>query len=542
MSSVSLPCPVCAVPLILDEKLVGKEVACPGCHSRLKMPDAISPESALTFLTAPPAQDRHANTGELPKSALPQARAKTADEELKRLAGAAAAAGAVNSFKADQASSLPADHQRTQLPTKRSLPPAAVPEDLPAAGKTGIVLPFRRKSAPTGEAITPSPIQPIQPIQPIEPRPDVEISATRLSGPSRFVRPAMPEEETPAKAEPSSFDPDLDALEVPGTAPGPEVKGGFRLGGKRSLHFSPVHALENAEEAATWGATPETPDQAARSRQFITVSFIIALLAIGGAVLYTLRQAFQAPEAIAALTSDPAAPGQPMPENVMANVEDARRVMDRFLAADSVEKMVAEVRHPEETRPRMERFYATIPVKRRLKRAESQSWNEIRIGEKEFIRAVVELDDFRVYPFTLELIPGADPKVDWESFVNWSELPWKDFLKTPPEQAVDYRVTLTTDPADQYYNYYSKDRELDLMCFKIEDPEKYGSCWAYCDKDSEAASQILFNLKRARQQGSLSSEGKIAITCILRLRFPPEGMKTNQVVIEKLVNDNWVLP
>jgi len=80
------------------------------------------------------------------------------------------------------------------------------------------------------------------------------------------------------------------------------------------------------------------------------------------------------------------------------------------------------------------------------------------------------------------------------------------------------------------------------MCFKIEDPERYGSCWAYCDKDSEAASQLLFHLKRARRQKQVNQDGKFAISCILRLHFPPEGRKTNQVMIEKFIHDNWVEP
>jgi len=258
--------------------------------------------------------------------------------------------------------------------------------------------------------------------------------------------------------------------------------------------------------------------------------------------IYMLRQAFAQKDQIAGLTEeDPVAAAKPA-EDVMRNVEDARRVLKRFLEADTVEKMVAEVRHPEITQPRMERYYAANPLKPRKIKTESQSWSEIRIEDTEFIRGGMELDDFRVRNITLEIIPGSDPKVDWESFVSWAEMPWKDFLRTPPEQSLEYRVTVTLDPRDQYYNYSFKGRELDLLCFKLEDPEKYGSCWAYCDKDSEAASQLLFNLKRSRQQGIVNDEGKIAVSCILKLRFPPEGMKTNQVMIEKFVHDNWVKP
>ncbi len=295
-------------------------------------------------------------------------------------------------------------------------------------------------------------------------------------------------------------------------------------------------------ETGAWGSGVSTPDEAARSRRLVSLALLIVLLAIGGLGIYALRRSFQAP------VTDPSNAGELSPEdakaqeNVMRNVEEARLVLDRFLAADTVDKLAAEVRHPEVTRPRMERYYAATPLKARKKRSESQSWNEIRIGDGEFIRASWELDDFRIYTITLELTSGSAPKVDWESFVNWSELPWKDFLKSPPEQSINYRVTATISDKDQYYNYFSKGRELDLLCFKLEDPEKYGSCWAYCDKDSEVASTLLIQLKSARRQGLVNAEGKTAITCILRLRFPPEGMKSNQVLIEKFINDSWVEP
>ena len=516
MSPITLPCPNCAHLLILDKGTVGREMSCPDCQAPMKMPLQIRLGVTPVLLsssveTAPK------------KSVLPQARTKTADEERKRLSGAAAAAGGPHVFQASEAI-LPADHQRTHLPSMRSaaIPePAAAPAVIPAVSKkAGIALPPRKLDA-----------VPSMNIQPISADPDPEFSGTPLRGPSRFVRPVEPTDRN-AAAEAKPLD------EAKAEEAGP--KGGFRLGAQRSLHFSPIQTVAADEEAPGWGATEETPRQASLSRRFITIALVIVLLAVGSAVFFTLRQAFTAPEATSGTNSG--TEGGPPAENVMANVEAARIVLKRFLAADTVDKMAAEVRHPEITRPRMDRFYARTPPKRRIQRAESQAWAEIQIAGTEFIRAGLELDDFRVYPVNLEIIPGAEPKIDWESYVDWSELPWKDFLKTPPEQAIDYRVTLTSSPDDQYYNYYSKGRELDLMCFKVEDPGKFGSCWAYCHKDSEAASQILLHLKRARNLGSSNQDGKLAISCILQLRFPPEGMKSNQVSIEKVIHDSWLLP
>lgn len=554
MPSVSLPCPFCSTALLLDEENAGQEVFCPDCNAHLRLPSRISADSVPEILNPPatpaksaPAKGRKKNppaepsvaasaktppaADAAPKSSLPQGRTKSTEEELKRLAGAAAAAGAAHSFQ-PEAATLPVDHHRTVLPTKRTLPPEPAAEAAaPAELRPAKILPNRRVS---GAPLEPSPI--IRTVEPIEPPPDIEISATPLRGPSRFVGPPPPAAVPP--------EPRPDAAPENDEAQGEEstAKRGFRLGAERNLHFSPVHTPELETEAAHWGGATHTPEEAARSRRFVSLALLIVLLAAGGVGIYVLRHAFQAPGGATTSAEGASQEEAQAEEDVMRNVEDARRVMKRFLEADSLEKMAAEVRHPELSRPRMERYYAANPLKPRKQRSESQSWSEIRIAETEFIRAAWELDDFRVYPIALEIIPGADPKVDWESFVNWSEFPWKDFLKTPPEQSVDFRVTVTHEPGDQYYNYSFKGRELDLMCFKIEDPERYGSCWAYCDKDSEAASQLLFHLKSARRQRQVNQDGKIAISCILRLRFPPEGRKTNQVMIEKFIHDNWVQP
>ena len=553
MLSVTLPCPACSAPLILDGENAGEEAICPGCEAHLRLPGEVSATGVVKLLQSTDSEHRiSSGAGSKPqpmagKAALPQSRSKSVEDERKRLAAAAAAAGGANSFQPDEAA-LPADRRPAVLPSKRTL---TVPSQEPADTVEKVVrneaAPPRPPSGFLPTKRTPgAPLDPHSPVitmQPMEPREDIEISAAPTRGPSRFVKAEHRAEGANAPtAPPAQASGETENASEAADDASPAARGGFRLGAGRELHFSPAPTVDADGEATAWGAKAETPAQAARGRRFVSLAVAIALLLAGGGGIYMMRQAF----ANTAPTADPeeetgiaaAAPA----ENVMRNVEDARRVLKRFLGADSLDLMTAEVRHPEASRPRMERFYGSIPIKPRKIKSESQSWNEIRIGDKEFIRAFLELDDFKIYPVTLELISGSEPKVDWESFASWAELPWKDFLRTPPEQAVDYRVTVTLDPRDQYYNYSFKGRELDLLCFKLEDPERYGSCWGYTDKDSEVASQLLFHLKRSRQRGVVNDEGKIAISCILKLRFPPEGRKTNQVMIEKFVNENWVQP
>ncbi len=493
MPAVFLPCPSCATPLILDEENVGLEVLCPRCASHLRLPPTLDPTGQLTLL--PPTTEP--TTEPTTKSLLPQGRRKSAQDEITRLAAAAAAAGGANSFHPQEVT-LPTDHRRTPIPSRRA-PDAPLPPNL----------------QPT-------------PLQPIEPRADLDLGSPPLRGPSRFVQP----EPAPAPPNPSEAESNEESA----------ARGGFRLGEERRLHFSPVPTAEVGGDATTWGSKPESPDEAARSRRFISLALLLVLLAAGGVGAYTFRQAFLAPKP----TTDPSQTSSPAAarsqEDVMRNVRDARLVLQRFLAAESVEALAAEVRHPEITHPRMARPYANLPLKPLKIRNESQSWSEIRFGENDFIRAGIELSDFRTYLFTFQLIPNGEPKVDWESFANWAELPWKDFLKSPPDQAIDYRVILSHDPKDQYYNYAFQGKEAEMLCFKVEDPEKFASCWAYCPKHSTAAAPILFYLEHTRRQITHNIEGKLATPCILRLRFPPEGKTTNQVLIEAFLQPGWIEP
>lgn len=541
MPSATLPCPICSTPLILDEENAGMEVYCPGCRGRLRLPETVDPSAKPSVLH----DNEHPPTSPVDsRKHLPSGKPKSTDEELKRLAAAAGAAGSPHHFELESLP-LPSDHRKTILPTKRNVQDADSPAkpgsradasptaNSPAGTKgasTPASLPTRRKQAEPGT-------QPAKPLAPIEAKPDVDFQLTPLKGPSRFARGEAP---PPPVTPPPPAEPASQQEEESGepSAGAPVIRGGFRLGANRDPLFTAAEVIPAEVDAPNWGAKAESVKESPRARGWMSVAFLLVLLAAGGAGFYMLRQAFQPPPVVpvAAAGSDAAN------ANVMRNVEDSRRVIQRILASTTVEQIAAEVRHPEITVPRMKQFYASEPVRPRKIRTENQSWSELRLGEHEFIRGAIELDDFRVYTMNFELFENGDPKLDWESFVNWAELPWKDFLKAPPEDAHTFRVTVTYDLRDQYYNYSFQGKEKTMLCFKLEDPSKYGSCWAYCDKSTETAAKLIFHLKRARQQGSRNEEKKIALACMLKLRFPPEGMKTNQVMIEEFVHDSWLQP
>ncbi|MDB6069820.1 MAG: hypothetical protein JWL81_991, partial [Verrucomicrobiales bacterium] len=453
MPAISLPCPTCRTPLILDAENAGQEVLCPGCQTRLRLPAKIASDAIPEILSPSPSSGSSMESksppsstsspvpqpadSAAPKTALPQGRSKTVEEERQRLAGAAAAAGAAHAFRPDEAA-LPADHHRTNLPTRRASETPESPEIAPPV-KTGPVgtpaaLPPRRNS-PTPAADTAADPAgkklPSRPLTPIEPKPDLDLGSSLLTGPSRFVRqpaadaspkkPSFPSSPVPAPTPNPASEPDAvaDSEESSGSeSTDSTTKRGFRLGAQRNLHFSPAHTVDGEKDTAAWGSQAESEKDAARSRRFVSLALLFFLLVAGGSGIYIFRHAFQAapPSPTAGIADEIQSASLRSAEDVMKNVEDAKKVLTAFLAADSVESLAAYVRHPDVTRPRMDRHYGSNPIKPRKIRSESQSWSELRIGDKEFIRGAMELDDFRVYTATLELVPGTDPKIDWESF------------------------------------------------------------------------------------------------------------------------------
>lgn len=545
MSTFQIPCPVCATQLILDEENSGLEVLCPGCDSQLRLPTTDLPRQAPVILhrtgsgnpasseawSRPPAGSglesppaSHPMEADSPKSpALPSGREKTDGEELKRLAGAAAAVGGAHSFTPEEAERLAAERGKTVLPGRRMAEPppatgAAFAQERQVQEKTDRAEPGMKRFGETPHPELPEPKPAV--ITPLSPKihQQVELGPSRLSGGARTL-PQAPIPGPPKEPRKESEDED-----------GP--RGGFRLNDQRTPQMVPQEINEFEADAKEWGGI-SSPEETARSRKMVTIALATMLLIAGGVGIYVMRHAFE--------PAVPDSPGNVEGANPMKNVEDSRKVLKRFLGAATIEEMVKEVRHPEITRPRMERFYSETPIAPRTMRNEASTWGEVRIENHDFINNTMELDDFDVRTVALEVSEDGPPKVDWESFVNWSEMTWAEFLKHPPDDAVEFRVSVV---ADDFYNGAFEGHELDTLCFKLSSPRKtqYEFCYGYCDINSEVGSQILFMQRRAVQIQKLDEKGKPVANCILRLRFTPEGKRFNQVTIEKMIWQGWVQP
>lgn len=602
MLEIILPCPNCQTSLLVDEQNAGTDVLCPGCEAQLKLPrdlsGAVQPELKRTETGARKNHPLH-RTGHLmslpdePEAGpapephhthLPERRGLSAEEEMRRMAALTAepvsfdlhnvntkgqtafpcpachrpvwitgaewgqvlvCAGCSSSIIAPEpGSGAPArlaetesavePRQKTVLPARRQVEDLGVGEQ-PAAGRPkrqGGQLPPAREAAtaPAPQAAerskTKAPAR-----EPIPARGDVELSSAMRKGPPLRRTVTAVQEQSAVAAEFESSRAEQPAGEIPA---GRIVQ---RSHGERVPNFTPKHEADlSAETAGQWGGTAPQ-EQSVVFRRTLTIAILTLLV---GAILVTafmLRSYFAPPDLV---TEDPAAEESPV-----QNVDWAKAAIERYFAAQTVEDMAKEVRHPELTLPRMKAWYARTGLPRQ-KAEVTDDWREqdnFQGRGVNFIFTVVKVDGLKSLPVALEVFnDGRLPKLDWEHFVSWSETPWSEFLRTTSERPAEFRVAVTPLP---YYNgHYTDERRY--LCFRVSDRENFGSCYAYCESNSNLAKLLLKAVREAYQTGLpdrvYTETGEGIAHVILRLRFLPEGQQFNQASIEELIWNDWLEP
>ena len=131
--------------------------------------------------------------------------------------------------------------------------------------------------------------------------------------------------------------------------------------------------------------------------------------------------------------------------------------------------------------------------------------------------------DYSRRPITLR--KGAEGyRVDWESWVGYSEMTWAQIRETRPAEPVTFRVVCSQA---QYYNYGFMD-EGKWVSFRLESLDRDHMLYGYAARNSEEEKRLL----------RFVSEGGSPRAFILRLRFVEES-GPNQVIIDEVVSTGW---
>lgn len=257
-------------------------------------------------------------------------------------------------------------------------------------------------------------------------------------------------------------------------------------------------------------------------------------VSIIGAVLLAMngssKPSASAPETVRPLASPahsqdtsalkPAGNPQELGDNEL--VLQAEPLARKFLEAKSVNELLPLVRNPLVAESRMKTAYpdgTVIPV------GLSQFNPDGEIGRvrDHFSTKVID-KEYRTKDMCFFQTPDG-LKIDWESWVAWSDVPWARFLAEKPEKPETFRVVLS--PVD-YYNADFRDEEK-WRSYRLSPPDNDKPVYGYVPRDSELDGRL--RLPTDVESANLT----------LRLRFPADSRSGNQVLIDGQVSDSWVL-
>ena len=116
-------------------------------------------------------------------------------------------------------------------------------------------------------------------------------------------------------------------------------------------------------------------------------------------------------------------------------------------------------------------------------------------------------------------------KIDWESWVGWSEMAWSEFLAARPATARVFRLTLST--VDYYNLNFADDKKW--QAYQLISPDGQFAIYGYAERGSAVNAQLP------------PSNANPDHPMTLALKFPPAAAAHNQVLIEQVLADGWVL-
>jgi hypothetical protein len=204
--------------------------------------------------------------------------------------------------------------------------------------------------------------------------------------------------------------------------------------------------------------------------------------------------------------------------SILAEAEPLAR---RFLGATTVEEILPLVRDPELVGPRIRKFYPDGMIKAAGLSQFAPDGAVTSIGGLKAITVLTDNFETRSMGFTTT---QGEMRIDWESWVGWSEMSWDDFLSTKPTEGHVFRVILS---AVEYYNFDFND-DLKWQSYRLEDSDQSHSIYGYTEKSTILDKRVRPNVDTK------------FVPLMLSLKFPENARSDGQVEIESLVNESWV--
>jgi hypothetical protein len=116
-------------------------------------------------------------------------------------------------------------------------------------------------------------------------------------------------------------------------------------------------------------------------------------------------------------------------------------------------------------------------------------------------------------------------KVDWDSWVGWSEMTWEEFRTKKPTEPVLFRVQLSTV---DYFNFAFQD-DNEWSSYRLDSKDGMESMYGYVKRTGELDKRL-----RPPDPADMTK-------WTLKLKFPPNATSDKQVLIDSIVTDGWLV-
>jgi len=283
-------------------------------------------------------------------------------------------------------------------------------------------------------------------------------------------------------------------------------------------------APESAE--AAWGTA------SSRGNPIPWGWFILVALLVCGAVVWSWARVHKADARADQLESHT----QSILKSEEQEQKEAAQLIDRidktirdYFNATAVEPLLRLVRQPERVKPLMHRYYSNRPVFTASFRAYSSLETLTLDNHGNFWIATVSLSDGIDKKLIIEIDPSGTPKIDWETLVCYQPMPWDDYARQRPAGvSMDFRVYAVRD---SFYSHEFANSErwnsYHLTAYNSEEV-----LFGYVPKGGDLDNEISKLMEKEKTN---------KVSLILRLNVP-QGIQSHRgVIIEKVVNNRWLI-
>ena len=207
--------------------------------------------------------------------------------------------------------------------------------------------------------------------------------------------------------------------------------------------------------------------------------------------------------------------------DIDAEVAAMTEAVERFLGATTVDELLAVTLRDRYQQDRIRDYYQTRELTPKVAKLVAAGGRIVKNGDL-WATDVVFSDNSR-RPITVQRGENGY-RVDWESWVGYSEMTWEEIREARPMKPVLFRVLCSRV---QYYNYGFVD-EREWLSFRLQSPDRKQTLYGYAARRSEVE-------KRLVQYGD--KEGKPR-AFIVKIRFA-EDSGPDQVIIDEVLSAGW---